>query len=270
LAAFGESISNLLSIPLYTHEELLFGLCYTQGITMQFFEVAEFMWITVIAYNLYLVIVKNNINVSDTEKIYHGVVWGVAFIATIAPVFMTNRGYGLAGVWCWIIRDLIIARFVLFYIPLYLMIIFVIVLYVMIISRIYKHIENMKQDEKETRKAKEFQRKIIVYPIIFLVLYIFPTINRIYDWLNEDDSFVLYLLHAASSPLLGFVNSICYGFDEELRKNWKEWLVLHGICVNLFKEDNIEEMRESISAENSLEEINISDDDEKKGDSKSI
>jgi len=139
-------------------------------------------------------------------------------------------------------------------------IIIVITLYVYIFWTIYHHME--KLEEKEKTRAREFQKKIIVYPIIFVALYIFPTINRIYDWLNEYDSFILYLLHGASSASIGFVNSIAYGFDDELQRNWKDWLILHGLCVNLFQEETTVDMKESVS--NSMESITLSKSDHEK------
>lgn len=54
-----------------------------------------------------------------------------------------------------------------------------------------------------------------------MVLYICPTINRIYNWISNDDIFFLYLLQVLTAPLLGFVNSLVYGLDEDLRRKYR-------------------------------------------------
>jgi len=218
------------------------------------------MWIMIIAYNLYLVVVKNHINISLHEKLYSAIVWVPAFFAALLPVFMENGGYGLAGIWCWIIRDLIFARFVLFYIPLYVIIITVIALYVVIIINILRKFKEVtEEDDPDKVRANEFTKRIIAYPIIFVIIYFFPTVNRIYDWLHEDDSFALYVLHGMTSPLLGFVSALYYGFDKEMRRSWKDWLVLRGVGVTYFKEDK----KENVNAtEDSTSMVNLSFEDE--------
>jgi hypothetical protein len=54
-----------------------------------------------------------------------------------------------------------------------------------------------------------------------MVLYILPTINRVYNWISNDDIFILYLGQVLTAPLLGFVNSLAYGLDEELRRKYR-------------------------------------------------
>lgn len=54
-------------------------------------------------------------------------------------------------------------------------------------------------------------RRLVAYPIVFLILYIVPTVNRIYDLINDDDSFILYFIHGLSATSLGFANCIIYG-----------------------------------------------------------
>jgi len=59
-----------------------------------------------------------------------------------------------------------------------------------------------------------------------MLLYIFPTINRIQNWITNDEVFFLYVAHVLTAPLLGFVNAIVYGLDEDIRKRYKVRLAL--------------------------------------------
>jgi len=74
--------------------------------------------------------------------------------------------------------------------------------------------------QSKKKKYKFLVRTLLAYPLIFLGLYIFPTINRIQDWVDPDyDIFILWLLHSITAPALGFANSIAYvvGLDPEVK-----------------------------------------------------
>lgn len=105
---------------------------------MQFFQVSNFLWITVIAINLYIVVVKQ-MNPSNFEKLYHGFVWTTSIIFTVIPVFTSSYGY--AGIWCWIEHSEVISniwRFALYYVPVYICFGVIIMFYVIVINTIKK------------------------------------------------------------------------------------------------------------------------------------
>jgi hypothetical protein len=72
------------------------GECLFQGFLLQFTQIAIFGWITVIAVNLFLVVVMSR-NTAKFEVGYHVVVWALAIILTAIP--LAGKGFGPAGVW---------------------------------------------------------------------------------------------------------------------------------------------------------------------------
>jgi len=226
---FLESCANLFSLGVYNHEVQLYAECYTQGTLLQFTEVATFGWVLAITLNMYLVVVLQlNFKRKDiVEGVYHGFVWGFAILAAGLP--WINKAYGIAGIWCWIVWDYQIYRWVLYYIPLFLVIVTVIVLYSLIYSTV---ITNLKEQSKHIDSdAKQLLAKLRAYPIVFFIIYVFSITNRIYDWLSPDDSFPLYVLESLTTPIIGFVNSVVYLADPETKALWIKFLHDKGCCL---------------------------------------
>eukprot|EP01130_Rhizamoeba_saxonica_P009668 TRINITY_DN3941_c0_g1_i2.p1 TRINITY_DN3941_c0_g1~~TRINITY_DN3941_c0_g1_i2.p1 ORF type:complete len:243 (-),score=32.25 TRINITY_DN3941_c0_g1_i2:590-1318(-) len=213
---------------------MLIGFCIAQGLFLQYFQIATFCWITIIAFDLWMIVVRKRTRTSFLEKFYHIGAWVTALLFALFP--LVTSSYGLSGIWCWIVNTdtaSSVWRFLVFYIPLYLMILVVIVLYVMIIYNVIKYFKKSDTDDKSKKRVRRQLNRLKLYPIIFLLLYIFPIINRIYDWSSDgDQSFFLFLMQALTAPLLGFANGIVYvGLDPEMRRSWKNFLFTHGCCT---------------------------------------
>jgi len=78
--------------------------------------------------------------------------------------------------------------------------------------------------------------------MVFLLLYIFPLINRIYGWATNKDEFILYFLQVLTAPLLGFCNALIYGLNPEFKKQLFNFFIAHG-CMKgeIKKTDTINE-----------------------------
>eukprot|EP01129_Flabellula_baltica_P013303 TRINITY_DN6150_c0_g1_i1.p1 TRINITY_DN6150_c0_g1~~TRINITY_DN6150_c0_g1_i1.p1 ORF type:complete len:327 (+),score=53.19 TRINITY_DN6150_c0_g1_i1:27-983(+) len=255
MAAFGEAVVNLFTLGLYGSTEALDGFCYVQGILQQFFQIALFMWIAVIALNLYINVVQKQFS-ANYEKVYLIVVGATCVVLTLIPVL----NYGVAGLWCWIAKAGAgnALRFICFYVPLYVLITFVIILYIIIACNLTNE-RKMQEDltKEQKKKSKALVRTLIAYPLIFLGLYFFPTINRIQDWVDpENDVFFLYLMHAISAPALGFANSIAYviGLDPEVKQNLGKFLPCFSSATV------VEGTDELVEGSSSFDEIDISSD----------
>jgi len=228
VSAFLDSFSNLLSIGIFKHEAQDAAACTAQGIIEQFAQLSSFGWITIIAINLYLVVVRG-IETHDYEKYFHPAVWLFALVTTVIP-FASPGSYGPAGLWCWIIWDYQAYRWVLFYVPLILMIITVVATYALIIIAIRRRVEDANDLAKE--KVERLRTRLISYPAIFVCCWIFPIINRIYDAVMWDDSFFLYFMHGLSEPLFGLLNAVAYGLiDPEMRRVWYILFQKWGLCA---------------------------------------
>jgi len=224
LFAMLEGIANLMSLGGVYKEGQSSPACYAQGFLLQFSQNGIFIWITCIAVNLYRVVCLNK--PTEREWIFYkiGILWPI--LTALIP--LSSNAYGPAGIWCWLTRSAGQPyRWALFYIPLFIQIIVVIVLYVLIILAINQALDTTPQDIDEARKknARLLLRRLKAYPILFLLMYIFPIISRIYDASNPINSFFLFFMQSLTAPSIGFVNCIAYGFDSELRRDWYNFLI---------------------------------------------
>jgi hypothetical protein len=216
LSALIFSIGNLFSSGLEKNNPNYRSVCIGQGWLLQFSENAIFGWITTIALNLYLVVCWH-LTTHPFEKYYHIGVWTWALFCACIPFVVTDV-YDIAGIWCWISRVYPILRFTLFYIPFIIQVVIVLILYILII----RTLSNSPTEEGDSeRKIKLLVTRLRAYPVIFFVLYLFPTINRIHDAVSNNDSFPLYVLQVITAPSIGFVNALAYG-DNDIRQMWVE------------------------------------------------
>uniref|UniRef100_A0A6B2L900 G-protein coupled receptors family 2 profile 2 domain-containing protein n=1 Tax=Arcella intermedia TaxID=1963864 RepID=A0A6B2L900_9EUKA len=228
VCCFLEACTNLMSIGIYNREIQLQGQCVVQGTLVQLTSVSIFLWIFMITLNLYIIVVFNK-NSKIFEVLSHIFVWSVAGVAAGVPWY--TQAYGIAGLWCWIIWEHQVYRWLLYYLPLFLVILEIIVLYSALYSHILANYKSKKQDlSKETRY---FLRKLKPYPIIFLILYTFSIANRIYDWASPDDSFPMYVIESLTVPAFGFISCIVYCLEKENRKLFKKMMFDMGLCVGL-------------------------------------
>jgi len=216
LSALIMAIGNLISSGLDSNSPGYTGSCIAQGWLLQFSENAVFAWITTIALNLYLVVCWH-LPTNRFEKFYHLGVWIWAFFVAFIPFASGPNVYDLAGIWCWISKNYPVDRFLLFYVPFLIQCAIVVVLYVLIIKKILR---TGQAEGDEQTKVNLLVARLRAYPIIFFVLYLFPTINRINDAVSSVDSFPLYVLQAITAPSIGLVNAIAYGFDSDIKQLW--------------------------------------------------
>ena len=197
---------------------------------MQFFQVAAFCWSAIISVNLWFVIVKRRLDVDTLHKYYHLVAWSVVGVCVIIPNF--TKAYGPASVWCWISKQATggnALRFISFFVPFYISFVLILVLYFWTHRVASQSFQHMRDDERE-RSQRQIAR-LRAYPIIFVILYIPATINRIYNWASSDDIFFLYVLQVLTAPSVGFVNSIAYGMDTEIRNFAANHFIRRGWCA---------------------------------------
>ena len=135
--------------------------------------------------------------------------------------------YGQAGPWCWIRKDDqdcnkfhfgVVLRFVLWYVPAYVLMLAILVTFVVILVSVGRQRHKWEgKFDPETEKVKEHTQKavrtLIWYPFIFLLLNIFPLINRIYDIASTNPTLAFWVLHALITPLQGGFIAMVFTFD---------------------------------------------------------
>lgn len=70
--------------------------------------------------------------------------------------------------------------------------------------------------EKRMTDEISVYTQLISYPAIFVLIWVFPTINRVAQTFMSKPSFILTILHSFSSPLQGFLNCLVFSFNPVL------------------------------------------------------
>ncbi len=205
-------------------------LCVITAFIDQTTAWAETIAICCITFNLLMTAVFNK----DTERF--GLVY--AFLILIFPLmfnwipFLQNT-YGEAGAWCWIsnldencneILFGVYARLLLWFVPSTTILIIVILVYVFIVIWVTRQRQKWvgKFDSETERKKANLQKEVLplmLYPFGYLLINLFPLINRIYDSFNPNNpSYALWMLHAIFSPLQAGYIALVYALDKDTRK----------------------------------------------------
>ncbi|XP_052378259.1 cyclic AMP receptor-like protein A isoform X5 [Oncorhynchus keta] len=217
VAAFFDSVAYVIGD---THPEG--SLCNFQAWWLTYFDWSALAWVCLITVNLYLNLVKE-MSTSRYELLYHLMAWGVPLVMASLPLF--SGYYGPAGAWCWITGNHVAWRFGIWYVPLFTLIFLMICCYARII---YVANERMQSwfgtfnPERERRKVSlaEEIKPLKWYPSVYLLVSLFPLINRLHNaFYPQDPVFSLTLLHVLSAPLHGLANAFVFGLD---RDTWSQ------------------------------------------------
>jgi len=210
--------------------------CYTQGLLIEFFQIASFIWTASIAVVLYLVIVRNksfNIGIENVTKYFHVAAWSLAAINVAICAGLNIFGdanYEAPGTqpsWCWIKSDKNLEKFVLYFLPFLLVWIFNVVVYVMVSRKIRNVVKSQELKERAFTRMR-------LYLVVYMLCIGVGAINRVQNFIApEQPVFVLNILDAALSPLQGFLNSLVYGMNKQLRKGWTQ-----ALCCNCKSEES--------------------------------
>ncbi|CAD8104669.1 unnamed protein product [Paramecium sonneborni] len=175
-------------------------------------------WTAIIAFILYQSCVNNQ--KEEALSLYGYLFFGfcIPFSISIYPFF--THDYGLAGISCWIKEDNIdnsyrstIIRYINFYIPLIVIILYNSIIYIIIICKLYGI------SEQQTK----FIYKMISYPLILIICWIFTAFNRTYEEISQQQQIWLLYLSKALSGLMGFFNYIGYGFTPQVRESFTRY-----------------------------------------------
>ena len=183
--------------------------------------------------------------------------------------------YGPSGTWCWIKTNTlnnsnecvknekgIILQFSLWYGPLFLVLVAILVTYIFIIPILRCQRQKMNTyDLEEIRTLNKMRQEVLVllwYPIIYMIINLFPLVNRIVYAATDKPIFVLWILHAIISPLQGGFIAIVYALDPETRKKLNWWGIC-GACYDLcpcLDKHTVQEYGAIVSNERKSEKIN--------------
>lgn len=200
-------------------------MCEIQAAVTSYFSLASVLWTGIIAFALYLAVLKDKRNIEKLELRFVLFANGVPFLALVPP--LVQQKYGEAEGWCWIVTDDdyyvqgTIWRVVTFYLPLWLVIGLNSFVY-------YKIIKNVRQDVgllgSDVEMAQKLIQKLRMYPLILIFCYTLATINRVYDFFSPTHlNFWLTFFSAVIMSLCGLLNAVVYGFTDTVRMRLKQW-----------------------------------------------
>ena len=215
VADIGSNITYLMGSPERHSPE-----CKAQAILQQFFEMSSIIWTVVIGYMLWENVDKERkaFGGAHFRKKLHTFVWGIAMLTALLPA--TTRSYGQTGAWCWVRGDKTgtIWRFVIFYGPLW----GCMTLNGFFYYRVTKKIRMFYSvDSVQQNKLKNLAGSLKYYPLILIVTWTIPTINRVYNSATQNGSFPLTIMSHGTRGLTGILNAIAYGNTPSVRASWQ-------------------------------------------------
>ncbi|XP_035994986.1 uncharacterized protein si:dkey-100n23.5 isoform X2 [Fundulus heteroclitus] len=120
-----------------------------------------------------------------------------------------------------LVREMSTERFEKWYVPLFGLIFIMICCYARIICVANNRMQSWRgtfNPERERRKVSlaEEIKPLKWYPSVYLLVSIFPLVNRLHNAsYPKDPSFPLTLLHVLSAPLHGLANAFVFGLDRD-------------------------------------------------------
>ena len=218
-------------------------VCTIDGFFLNITEWSVIVWVCNITVNLFW-----NVVVLRTSNRYFEAFYICAGIAV--PLFFgvfpfINSSYGPAGLWCWINESTTgqYLRFFTWYIPIWIIIPGLFVVFLIVIIKLSYEVRRWDPYNPASERYRELIRReikpLILYPLVFLLLNIFPSINRIQNAVApEYPIFPLYFLQAISGPTLGLGCTVIFVFNRETLIELK-WTNLKLTLLTRFKTKSI-------------------------------
>jgi hypothetical protein len=222
IADLGMSISYLLP---YSASD---SVCQAQGYMESYFSLSSIFWSACISHAIKSTILLDK-EVKDFMRRYFFICYFLPLLSYL--VLIDIKRYRVALGWCWIYLNethhsmfyrQITYRLITYYIPLAVVIIYIIFNYLSVISAIKKSESFFGKDSK-VREAMILKLKL--YPLI-LIVSVFPVCVLRFLSIFITPSWSLTLISGVFMALGGFLNSIVYGFTQDVRNELKKTLGL--------------------------------------------
>lgn len=220
LAFFDTCRALFTMIPTHLYLPDSTFLCQIQGFLLQFSTLSGVLWTGSIALVLYLQVIWQKSRIKLLKKPLFFILT-FSTVCSIIPLFTSDYEY--VGGWCWISTSndrAVVYRYGLFYIWLWIVIVFDTYAYFRVINRIKSEFTILNVFLNE---GKILVNRLRWYPIILLICYLPLTVTRIVQTIKGDSPFWLLLFSNAFINTIGFANAICYGFNESVKFEMKNY-----------------------------------------------
>lgn len=191
---------------------------------MQFVAWVILLWILAIIINMIMQVICAK-RLGKYEIQISLFCWFVPVLIAALP--FSDHAYAPAGAWCWL-KNTWGWRFGSWYIWSISSVVFIFVSIVIITYKLRQHEKSVvgtfdSEYSVRHKLIKEAVRTLRVYPIVYFLVILFPTINRIQNILHgslENDAYIfeLVLLHCLTDPLDGAVITLAFVMDRRTRR----------------------------------------------------
>lgn len=173
-----------------------------------------------------------------TEKYEYAYVFFIfVFPFTHAWIPFIKDAYGRSGVWCWIrtvdpinckpFKFGVVLQLVLFYVPFFLILAILVALYLITLCKLHRKSKHWKAGLETSQHVDKVLKaevhNLLVYPVIFIILFLPLIANRILSWAEPGKpSLVLWYLSGICQPLVGIIFVLAFTLDADTRRrlNW--------------------------------------------------
>lgn len=183
-------------------------ICVIQAILITYFLLSSILWTAALSHALHTVVTDNDPDFGLMERRYLVMAYGLPILAFFLP--LVNNNIGPSEGWCWISSKDVgasVMRFICYYVPLLLVIIYNIVMY----KKVMNEISSGSCVEGPVSHRLKF------YPLILIITQFSMTLHRLIFFFFGVTWKPLAILGVLTTTLMGFANSLLYGFTEPVK-----------------------------------------------------
>ncbi|KAJ4226111.1 hypothetical protein NW759_004699 [Fusarium solani] len=241
------------------------ALCSFNGFMTQVFVVQTDYWVLLISLCTYFILAGYKTPsswVQDNRLILAALPWVLS--VSWAGIGLGTAGYGNIGAWCWFTSDEI--RLLVNFIPRWAIIVAILFMYSHLYYMLHRAhrrmlslryfssdgvsrqrntegiqqpqeqpgpsanrqpLSNLAKSEEMSNKMKNLARRMLLYPLAYMLVWSLPTAIRIYQSTRGVPApFALQTVDKACIVLQGFIDAVIYGVNESSLAHWRN-LIFH-------------------------------------------
>lgn len=141
--------------------------------------------------------------------------------------------FGPNGHWCWISKEYNESFGVAFYLIVWLFILVNILFLIMSLCKIQRHKKDHSRTDEEVKEEKLIVKQMTIFPILLIVCWIFPTIDRVRLFCKYEKIQFIEVVNLTGILLLGVLISI-FSFLFIFWNKFNFFHILRLCCVKLF------------------------------------
>ncbi|KNC98653.1 uncharacterized protein SPPG_06335 [Spizellomyces punctatus DAOM BR117] len=223
--------SIMLSLGSFPIEHGSEAFCSAQGFIIQTYIQASMVWTLVMSMSIVFAVCKHRPlrDFMRYEKYFHAAAWGLPLISSIVLQLLREDDKGPVFApsvfWCWIGGKYTSYRMIFFYGPLWTVFIINVLGYMTIGWIVWRGNRRLTSSlevpfnrrgisipsQRTSAAIKRYILKTSFYLLAFFINWLIPTVNRIQNMADPTyPIYGLFILHAVSAPLQGFLNSVVY------------------------------------------------------------